>query len=76
MSLVVLLFTSVLFLLIPFKKGVPDKLYLEEQVKELMHQNRKLTEELLQVKLQLTATEEQNDTLQADLERIARRLSS
>lgn len=59
-----------------FEKGVPDKAFFEEQVKELTHQNRKLTEELLQVRLQLTATEEQNESLQADLERVTRRLTS
>lgn len=53
---------------------MPDRTYFEEQAKELIHQNRKLTEELVQVKLHLTASEEHIEMLQGDLERVSHRL--
>lgn len=49
---------------------------LQEHIKQLEHQNRKLTDELENTRSQLTAAEEQNETFQADLERISRRLIS
>ncbi|KAF2898777.1 hypothetical protein ILUMI_07396 [Ignelater luminosus] len=53
-----------------------DLMILQEHVKQLEHQNRKLTDELENTRSQLTALEEQNETFQADLERISRRLIS
>lgn len=48
----------------------------EEQVQSLTHQNRKITDELAQLKWQLTTAEEQNETMQADIDRLTRRLAS
>lgn len=53
-----------------------DKTVFEEQMRELVHHNRKLTEELTIAKLQLTASEEQIENLQTDLEKVVRRLTS
>lgn len=47
---------------------------MEEQLKELFHQNRKLTDELMEVKVQLASTEEQNEGLQSDMAKLSRRL--
>lgn len=53
-----------------------DRTFFEEQVKELVHQNRKLTEELTQAKVQLTSSEEQIENLQANLDKVVRRLTT
>lgn len=56
--------------------AAPDKTLFEEQMKELTHQNRKLTEELTHAKAQLISNEELIDNLQANLDNVARRLTS
>lgn len=53
-----------------------DKTVFEEQLKELTHQNRKLTEELTQAKVQLTSSEEYIEALQADLNQAVKKLNS
>lgn len=49
---------------------------LEEEIKRLEHHLNKVSNEMMLVKLQLTATEEQNEILQADLDRCKTRLHS
>lgn len=63
---------------LPFSKSLlaTDKSFFEEQVRELVHQNKKLQEELIQAKVQLTASEEQIESLQANFDRVAQRLAS
>lgn len=51
-----------------------DKTVLEEEIKKLEHQLSKTLNELLLTKQQLTASEDQNDQLQQDLDRVNRRL--
>ncbi|KAJ8940665.1 hypothetical protein NQ318_017714 [Aromia moschata] len=53
-----------------------EKTILEEEIKRLEHQLSKITNELINVKLQLTVTEEQNEVLQTDLDRCKTRLHS
>lgn len=49
---------------------------LEEEIKRLEHHLNKVSNEMVIVKLQLTTTEEQNEMLQADLDRCKTRLHS
>lgn len=51
-----------------------DKTVLEEEIKKLEYQLLKATNELIITKQQLTASEEQNETFQQDLERLNKRL--
>ncbi|KAJ8910884.1 hypothetical protein NQ315_000515, partial [Exocentrus adspersus] len=53
-----------------------EKTILEEELKRLEHHLNKVSSELVIAKLQLTATEEQNDILQSDLDRCKTRLHS
>lgn len=53
----------------------PDRTVLEEQIQQLQHQNRQVTEELTRVKLELTSITEQNETLQADLDKVLKKLA-
>lgn len=53
-----------------------EKNIFEEQLKELAHQNRKLTEELTQAKVQLTSNEEHIENLQTNLNKVVQRLNS
>ncbi|GJQ86037.1 hypothetical protein Trydic_g8898, partial [Trypoxylus dichotomus] len=54
----------------------PERTVLEEQIQQLQHQNRQVTEELARVKAELTATSEQNEALQADLDKVLMKLAN
>ncbi|XP_018563590.1 lymphoid-restricted membrane protein-like, partial [Anoplophora glabripennis] len=56
--------------------GGQEKTILEEEIKRLEHHLNKVSNEMVMVKLQLTAAEEQNEILQADLDRCKTRLHS
>lgn len=55
--------------------GALDKTFYEDQINELVHQNRKGANELSRVKLQLGNAEEQNEILQAELKKINKLLT-
>ncbi|KAK9696115.1 hypothetical protein QE152_g32109 [Popillia japonica] len=54
----------------------PERTVLEEQIQQLQHQNRQVTEELARVKVELTATAEHNEILQAELDKVVKKLAN